>query len=140
MSKCASRGRRRCALSVRLRSADGALVVAANAPETFWEKAPVPGRPTGEVVIWRFNLIAMQSGASGLQLLVGSHSVGPDGLGTETTVYDQKLGVRITASKRRTAVRVSKAALVGLASVAVVALVEYAVGIDLLMLLRLLAR
>ena len=84
------------AMTVRLRSPDGAMMVEPGAPETQWVENTL-GLLQDDFSSWRWSVTPRWSGSTQLQLMVSVRAVTAHGLLGETALPDQMVGVAVVA-------------------------------------------
>lgn len=86
------------AMTMRLRSADGAFYVETDGPETQWIENRL-GLLTDDYVIWRWAVTPRDPGTCMLQLNVSLRTVSSDGAATETALPDERIDVKVTRDR-----------------------------------------
>jgi neural Wiskott-Aldrich syndrome protein len=87
------------AMTVRLRSPDGAVVVETASPETQWVENTL-GLLQDDFSSWRWTITPRWSGKTELQLVASARSVTAEGLLGETALTDQTVAVSVVSNYR----------------------------------------
>ncbi len=85
------------ALTVRLRSPDGAMTVETGSPETQWVESTL-GLLQDDFSSWRWTLTPKWKGATELQLMISARALTPQGLMGETALPDQLVEVMVASN------------------------------------------
>ena len=87
------------AMTVRLRSPDGAMIVESASPETQWVESTL-GLLQDDFSSWRWTITPRWSGTTQLQLMVSARAVTPQGLLGETALPEQTVGTTVVSNYR----------------------------------------
>jgi len=90
------------AMSVRLRSPDGAVRIEGNSPETQWIDG-APGLIDDEFANWRWTLTPTAAGGARMQLISSIRRADEGGLSAEFALPEQTVEVRVSANTGRLA-------------------------------------
>ena len=85
------------AVTVRLRSPDGALSIEHGSPETVWMES-TPGLMQDDFASWRWTLSPHWRGKSELQLLVSGRTIGETGVLPEAALTEQTIDVSVASN------------------------------------------
>ena len=85
------------AITVRLRSPDGAMTVESGSPETQWVETTL-GLLQDDFSSWRWTVTPRWTGVTQLQLVVSTRAVTPQGLLDETALPEQTVGVTVVSN------------------------------------------
>jgi hypothetical protein len=88
------------AMSVRLQGDPGRFYIEPKSPETQWTGSR-PDQLASDYAVWRFTVIPQVRGAANLTLIVASRSIGSDGVIADTSLPEQRIGIRISANLTR---------------------------------------
>ena len=85
------------ALTVRMRTPDGGVMIEAGSPETQWMES-VLGLQQDDFASWRWTVTPKWSGATNLQLIASARAIDPAGLMSEMALPDHAVDVRIVTN------------------------------------------
>ncbi len=85
------------ALTVRLRSTDGAMIVEPGSPETQWIESTL-GLLQDDFSSWRWTVTPRWSGVTQVQLMLSARAVSSEGLLGETALSEQTISVEVASN------------------------------------------
>ena len=123
------------AMSVRLRSPDGAFFIESASPETQWIEGNL-GYASDDFASWRFSITPKTRGKSRLQIIVSARTVGADGVAAETALPDQLVEVKVKSDVRRAFWRLAGWAIAAIAGGALATFGESGAGFARVLIAR----
>ena len=103
------------AITVRLRSPDGAMTVESGSPETQWVETTL-GLLQDDFSSWRWTVTPRWTGVTQLQLVVSTRAVTPQGLLDETALPEQTVGVTVVSNYGSLLARMAKWVTIAMAA------------------------